>query len=91
MKERTALAIAVVVGFLISSPILVAQIHKSPVGWGFDPWMWLGILVALPGIRVGVALSPNNHGLMIGITVLTCWFIYGSICYVILLPFRRRA
>ena len=91
MRKDTALAVAVVVGFLIGSPVLVLAFHKpEAVGWGIDPWLLAGALVGGPGVVVASGLGIQNHVARLVVSFVVCWLLYGAICYLILLPFRRR-
>lgn len=91
MSRKTARLVAVLAGFLASSPVGFLLIHKpEPVGWGGDPWFAVAVMVGAPGAMVGSALANQHPVARLVVAFLFCWIFYGSICYLVLLPFRRK-
>jgi len=91
VSKNTARAVALFVGFLIGSPVGIPLFHKpEAVGAGLDPWLLLGAIVGGPGIMVSSALAGQNRIAKLILAFLVCWLFYGTICYVVLLLFRRK-
>ena len=91
MSKNTARAIAIVVGFVVSSPVGFLLFHKlEPAGWGLDPWLLVGAVVGAPGMVVGSAVAGKNQSAKLAIAFVVCWLFYGAICYLLVSPFRKR-
>ena len=91
MSKNTARAVAIFVGLLIGSPVGILLFHKpEAVGVGLDPWLLLGAIVGGPGILISSAFPGQNRIAKLILAFLVCWLFYGTICYLVLLLFRRK-
>ena len=91
MSKNTARPVAIFVGFLVSSPVGFLLFHKpEAVGVGLDPWLLLGAIAGGPGILISSAFPGQNRIAKLILAFLVCWLFYGTICYVVLLLFRRK-